>query len=523
VVHKCTSKDKQQRQTTITPEESMQSEQTVKRPADDIKVKVLIVGTGFGGLATAHYLKKAGIDDFLILEREQDVGGVWRDNNYPGCACDVQSHLYSFSFAPNPDWSREFSPQTEIYDYLRKVADESGFRPRIRFGCEVSRMQWQEDAGEWHVETSAGKYVAQHVVGAFGSLSDPEIPNLKGIETFKGPVFHSAQWPEDFDHKNKRIAVIGTGASALQFIPTIQPEVAELHVVQRTPPWVMPRHDAEISPRKRSLYKRFTWLQKLERLKIFTHREIMVLGFLYPVLMKKAQNTALKHMQKSIQDEQLRKKLTPDYTMGCKRILISNTYYPALAQSNVNVITSGITKVEEHSVVTADGSKHEVDAIIFGTGFKVKDLPFSHYIFDDSGRSLADVWKQSPTAYMGTTIAGFPNLSLLHGPNIGLGHTSVVYMLEAQAKHITAVIQLADRRGFSAIEPTVGAQQRFVDRIEKSMHGTVWVAGGCNSWYLDETGRNSTIWPESTLSYHRAATHIVESDYQGRKAKDLSL
>ncbi|MDF1761892.1 MAG: NAD(P)/FAD-dependent oxidoreductase [Oleibacter sp.] len=501
----------------------MQTQPTNNYSADQIKVKVLIVGTGFGGIATAYYLKRAGIYDFLIVEREQDVGGVWRDNHYPGCACDVQSHLYSFSFAPNPDWSREFSPQAEIYAYLRKVTDEFGLRPNIHFGREVRHMQWQEEKGTWRVETSNGTYVAQHVVGAFGSLSDPEIPTLKGIETFKGPVFHSAQWPENFDYKNKKIVVVGTGASTLQFIPAIQPEVAELHVVQRTPPWVMPRHDAEINPLKRSLFEKCTWLQKLERLKIFLHREIMVLGFLHPALMKRAQKTALKHMQKSVKDETLRKKLTPNYTMGCKRILISNTYYPALAQANVNVITSRISQVEEQDVITANGDKHVVDAIIFGTGFKVKDLPFSHYIFDQSGRSLAEVWQKSPTAYLGTTIAGFPNLSLLHGPNIGLGHTSVVYMLEAQAKHITAVIQLADRRGFSAIEPTAGAQQRFVERIEKSMRGTVWVAGGCNSWYLDETGRNSTLWPESTLSFHRAATQIIESDYQGRRAKDENL
>ena len=480
------------------------------------QVKVAIVGTGFGGLATAHYLQQAGISEFVLLEREQAVGGVWRDNRYPGCACDVQSHLYSFSFAPNPDWSREFSPQGEIFEYLRSVAETSGLMKRIRFGHEVTRMQWREATADWLIETNQGDFVAQHVVGAFGSLSDPEIPKLEGIENFTGPVFHSAQWPEDFDHRGKRIAVVGTGASALQFIPAIQPEVDQLRVFQRTPPWVMPRHDGEISAARKARYRKFPWLQKLERLKLYLKREYMVLGFLNPVFMKHAQGQALKHMHSAVSDPALREKLTPDYTLGCKRVLISNTYYPALAQDNVEVITSGVKQVGVATVTDADGQTHEVDAIVFGTGFKVKDLPFSHYIYNEQGQSLADVWQKSPKAYMGTTVHGFPNLSLLHGPNIGLGHTSVVVMFEAQAKHIVSVIQMADRHGYAAIEPRAEAQQQFTNRIEKAMKGTVWVAGGCNSWYLDETGRNSTIWPESTLSYRRAATKIVESDYQGR-------
>ena len=487
-----------------------------------LKIKVLIVGTGFGGLATAYYLKQAGIDDFIIVEREQDVGGVWRDNSYPGCACDVQSHLYSLSFAPNPHWSREYSPQAEIHHYLQKVAKQFGLINNIRFNHEVTAMHWQEHQAAWLVETSQGKIQAQYVVGAFGSLSDPEIPRIEGIETFTGPKFHSAEWPKDFDPTGKRIAVVGTGASALQFIPAIQPKADKLHVIQRTPPWVMPRHDGKISAIKQSLLKRITPLQKLERFKLYIKREFMVLGFMHPVLMKHAQLTALKHMQKAVTDKELRKKLTPNYTLGCKRILLSNTYYPALAQSNVEVLTQGVARIDRNSITTENGLTREIDALIFGTGFKVKDLPFTHFIFNGNGQSLADQWQQSPKAYMGTTIHGFPNLSLLHGPNIGLGHTSVVFMLEAQAKHITKVIQLADRKGYESIEPTASAQQRFIDRIEKSMKGTVWVSGGCNSWYLDPTGRNSTLWPESTFSFSHAATHLIESDYQGQKVEVAS-
>lgn len=487
-------------------------------PTPASRARILIIGTGFGGLATAWHLKQSGEQDFIMLERKGDVGGVWRDNSYPGCACDVQSHLYSFSFAPNPDWTREFSPRAEIHAYLQQCAKRFGLVPHIRFNHEVLRMDWQEDSGEWRVQTNHGEFRAQHVVGAFGSLSDPDIPAVKGLQDFQGQVFHSATWPKDFKHQGKRVAVIGTGASALQFIPAIQPDVAQLHVFQRTPPWVMPRHDGPISAIARAAYRRLPLLMQAERLKIYSQRESFALGFIYPRLMQQAQKTALKHMQEAVQDAVLRRKLTPDYTLGCKRILISNTYYPALAQSNVNVVSDGIAEVTADSVIGHDGVAHKVDAIIFGTGFKTKDLPFAHYIHDAQGETLATHWAGSPQAYMGTTIHGFPNLYLLHGPNIGLGHTSVVYMLEAQAEHITGVIKMARRRGHDIVEPTARAQQDFIDKIAKDMKGTVWVAGGCESWYLDSTGRNSSLWPGFTFAYRKLATDIKDSDYQGRRA-----
>ncbi len=478
---------------------------------------VAIVGSGFGGLATAHYLKRAGVDDFLILERAGDVGGVWRDNSYPGCACDVQSHLYSFSFAPNPDWSRAFSPQGEILSYLKRCAQELGLTPHLRLNHDVHQATWDEACATWILQTSQGEVRARHLVGAFGSLSDPLIPKLPGLEAFKGEVFHSANWPRSFKPKGKRIAVMGTGASALQFIPAIQPDVAQMHVFQRTPPWVMPRHDGPISPFARSLFRKLPWLQKLARAQIYVHREALALGFLHPRLMARAQAKALKHMHAAVKDPGLRKKLTPDYTLGCKRILISNTYYPALAQANVEVITDGVKQVLPDGVIGQDGVFRPVDTIIYGTGFQTKDLPFAHLIHDGQGHTLASSWKGSPQAYMGTTVHGFPNLYLLHGPNIGLGHTSVVYMLEAQARHIVGVIKLAQAHGYDAVEPTASAQQRFLARIEKMMRGTVWVAGGCESWYLDETGRNSSIWPGFTFSYAQAASKVAEKDYAGRR------
>lgn len=487
------------------------------------RTKILIIGTGFGGLATAYHLKQSGEEDFILVERKADVGGVWRDNSYPGCACDVQSHLYSFSFAPNADWSREFSPQAEIHAYLQQCAQDFGLLPHIRFNHDVTRMDWQEDAGEWVVQTSQGEFRAGHVVGAFGSLSDPDIPKVNGIENFKGQVFHSATWPRNFSARGKRVAVVGTGASALQFIPVIQPDVADMHVFQRTPPWVMPRHDGPIGSLTRASYRRLPLLMQAERLKIYAQRESFALGFMYPKLMQQAQKTALKHLQSAVKDPVLRRKLTPDYTLGCKRILISNSYYPALAQRNVEVVTDGIASVTADSVVGRDGKERKVDAIIFGTGFKTKDLPFAHYIHDDKGRTLAEYWAGSPKAYMGTSIHGFPNLYLLHGPNIGLGHTSVVYMLEAQAEHIAGVIQLARRKGFDIVEPTARAQQAFVDKIAEDMKGTVWVAGGCASWYLDSTGRNSSLWPGFTFAYRKLATDIKERDYQGRAAAQPTI
>lgn len=486
-------------------------------PSPPQSSKIIIIGTGFGGLATAHYLKQAGETDFLILEREDDVGGVWRDNSYPGCACDVQSHLYSFSFAPNPDWTRDFSPQPEIHAYLRRCARDLGLWPHIRFKHEVTRANWNAQRGEWLISTQRGVYTARHLVGAFGSLSDPAIPRLKGIEQFEGDTFHSAHWPKDFKPQGKRIAVVGTGASALQFIPAIQPEVAQMHVFQRTPPWVLPRHDHAIAPATRDRFRRKPWLQKLARARIYLQREAMALGFLHPWLMSFTQAKAVQHIHAAVKDPVLRQKLTPDYTLGCKRILISNTYYPALAQPNVNVVTDGIKQVTARGIQTQDGCLHEVDAIIYGTGFQTKDLPFAHHIFDGKGQSLARSWQRSPKAYMGTTVHGFPNLYLLHGPNIGLGHTSVVYMLEAQARHIAGVVQMAQRKGFDVVEPTAQAQDEFIAGIEKMMKGTVWVAGGCSSWYLDETGRNSSLWPSFTFSFAAMASTVNEAHYQGRR------
>jgi cation diffusion facilitator CzcD-associated flavoprotein CzcO len=482
--------------------------------------RLIIIGAGFAGLGAAHRLKQAGEHDFIILERADDVGGVWRENRYPGCACDVESHLYSFSFAPNPNWTRHFSPQPEIWAYLQDCANRFGLVSHLHLNEGVSALQWDEGAGEWAVETTRAKYRARLVVAAFGFLSEPAIPNLKGIEDFRGRVFHSATWPADFDPRGCRVAVVGTGASAIQLVPAIQPQVARLHVFQRTPPWVIPRPDGPISPRARRLYRMLPLLQKAVRLKIYVQRELFVLGFRHPALMKATQRAALRHLDESIQDSDLRRRLTPNYIMGCKRILLSNDFYPSLVQPNVEVVTAGIREVVAEGIVGSDGTCREVDTIIFGTGFQTVDPPFPHSVRGRDGRTLAEAWADSPKSYMGTTVSGFPNFFIMPGPNTGLAHSSVIYMTEAQIEHMLRVIKLMQKRRYDIVEPRASAQQRFTDEMDREMQGTVWTAGGCQSWYLDRTGRNSTLWPGYTFAFRRRAVRLQERDYEWRRAAE---
>ncbi|WP_019412938.1 NAD(P)/FAD-dependent oxidoreductase [Paenisporosarcina sp. TG20] len=484
-----------------------------KKTTQHNKARIIIIGTGFAGIAAAVRLKKDGEQDIIILERGSDVGGVWRDNRYPGCACDVESHLYSLSFAPNANWSNKFSPQPEIYAYLQNCAREFGLMDHIRFQHEVKRMDWDEVNGEWIIQTNQGEFKTVFVIGAFGALSNPSVPKLKGIDRFKGEVFHSANWPDHFNPKGKRIAVIGTGASAIQFIPAIQPDAEYLHVFQRTPAWVIPRLDGPISQDIQKAYNRFSILQKVTRLKIYVQREVRVLGLKNPKWLKSVEKIAVNHMHKAIEDPVMRAKLTPSYIIGCKRILLSNTFYPALAKPNVDVSTTGISEITEDAVIDSLGEKISVDTIIYGTGFQVTELPFAHNIFGREGHSLIDEWKGSPKAYMGTTVAGFPNLFILQGPNTGLGHTSVIIMIEAQVDHILKTFKYMKQNNLDTIEPSASAQNRFVEETDKSMEGTVWTSGGCNSWYLDNTGRNSTLWPSFTFSFLRKASKLNQKDY----------
>jgi cation diffusion facilitator CzcD-associated flavoprotein CzcO len=477
-------------------------------------VHVAIAGSGFAGLGMAIRLKREGITDFAVFERAHDVGGTWRDNTYPGCACDVPSHLYSFSFAPNPTWTRTFSRQPEIWEYLRRTANEYGVLPHLRFGHELTDATWDDDARRWTIETSQGTYTADVLVSAVGGLSEPKDPDIPGLDTFEGTTFHSARWDHDFDLAGKRVAVIGTGASAIQFVPRIAKQVARLDLYQRTAPWIMPRGDRPLTDREHRIYRALPLAQRAMRAAIYWARETFVVGFRHPKVARLQQRIATKHLERAVPDPELRRKLTPDYTMGCKRILISNDYLPSLTRENVDVITDGIAEVRATSVVARDGTEREVDAIIFGTGFHVTDLPIAARIRGRDGRTLDETWQGSPKAFNGTSVPGYPNLFILMGPNTGLGHNSVVFMIESQIEYVMGALGHLGRTSAAAVEPTPQAQAEWLDTVERLGEGTVWTAGGCTSWYLDDTGRNSTLWPTFTWPFRRRLQRFDPAEHE---------
>ncbi len=479
-------------------------------------VDIAIVGAGFSGLGMAIRLRQEGVEDFVVLERGEKVGGTWWFNTYPGCGCDVPSHLYSFSFAPNPDWRRTYSRQPEIEGYLQRVAEDFGVASQVRPGTTVTGAEWDDGAGRWGVETSRGTVSARVLISAAGALSDPKIPALEGLERFQGRTFHSARWDHGYDVAGKRIAVVGTGASAIQFVPAIAPAVAQLHVFQRTAPWVLPHSDRAISSRERRLYRRFPLLQRLVRGGVYSARELLVLGFVKePKLMKAVERLARAQMRHQVPDRALRARVEPGYTIGCKRILPSNHWYPALGRDNVELVTDAIAELREHSVVTADGAEREVDAIVFGTGFNVVDMPVARCIRGREGRTLDECWRGSPRAHLGTSVAGFPNLYLLLGPNTGLGHSSMIYMIESQVAHVIEALRETRRRGAAVAEVSPEVVERYNAALDARMQGTVWTTG-CSSWYLDDTGRNGTLWPDWTFRFRRRAARFDASLYELR-------
>ncbi|HEX3783645.1 MAG TPA: NAD(P)/FAD-dependent oxidoreductase [Pseudonocardiaceae bacterium] len=481
------------------------------------EVRVIVVGTGFSGLGMAIGLKKAGITDFLVLEKAADVGGTWRDNSYPGCACDIQSHMYSFSFEQNPNWTRSFPSQPEIWDYLRRVSARYDLGRHIRFGVEMTGARWDADEQRWHVQTRSGaEFVAQFVVSGVGALHIPNVPELPGIESFAGETFHSAQWNHDYDLRGKRVAVVGTGASAIQFVPRIAPEVATLHLYQRTAPWIMPKPDYPMPRWVRTLFRQLPPAQRTYRNLIYWLLEVRAVGFNgHPRLLQIAEQLAKRAMAKRIDDPELRRKLTPDYRMGCKRVLVSNDYYPTLNRDNVEVITEGVREVREHSVIAADGSEREVDAIIFGTGFHVTDAFDNLAVIGRDGRNLAKEWAtEGMRTHYGITVAGFPNLFFLLGPNTGLGHNSVVFMIESQIRYVVDAIQLVDANRAKAIDVRADVQQRFNEDIQRQLVRGVWTQGGCTSWYLDAKGVNRTIWPGFTWRYWLDTRKVRPADFE---------
>ena len=476
------------------------------------ETRIAIAGSGFAGLGLAIQLRRHGITDFVVLERDGDVGGTWRDNTYPGCACDVPSHLYSFSFAPNPEWSRTFSPQPEIQQYLRRCARDFGVLPHIRFHHELLDARWDAAAQRWTISTNHGTVTAQFLVTAQGALSEPSLPDIPGIESFSGEIFHSARWRPDIDLGGRRVAVIGTGASAIQIVPRIQPHVEKLVLFQRTPPWIMPHRDRAIRNWERGIYRTIPAAQRAMRAGIYWGRETFVAGFAGGS-MPLAERIARRHLRSQVADPALRAKLSPRYRMGCKRILISNDYYPALTQPNVDVVTAGIGEIRGDAIVTTGGVEHHADTIILGTGFKVSDMPIAARLRGRQGRSLAEAWAGSPQAHLGTTVAGFPNFFMLTGPNTGLGHSSMILMIEAQIQHLLRALRWMRAQRGGAIEPTERAQAAFVASCDARMRGTVWTTGGCSSWYLDSTGRNSSLWPGATWSFRRRVGRFDPDEY----------
>ncbi len=491
-------------------------EQPPALPAD---VRVCVVGTGFSGLAMAVRLRRAGIHDFVVLEKAGDVGGTWRENDYPGCRCDVPSHVYSFSFAQNPEWSSTFSGQREIHAYIQGVARDEGLLPHVRFHTEVQDAQWDAEAQRWRIRTSRGELAAQHLVAGFGPLHEPNVPKLPGIERFQGKAFHSAQWEHDHDLTGERVAVVGTGASAIQFVPEIQKRVAKLHVFQRTAPWIMPRNERPVTGLERQVYRRLPVAQRLMRQAIFLAREGFLVFFLDARRTKVPELLAKRYLRTVVKDPELRRKVTPDYRFGCKRALVSNEYLPALTKPNVDVITEGIKEVRERSIVTGDGRELEIDTLIYGTGFHVTDMPAAQVVRAADGRTLADEFQGSPKAYKGTTFAGFPNLYMLLGPNCGLGHNSVVLMAEAQADYALQAIRHADRHGIGALEPRREAQEAWCRSMDEAAQGTVWISGGCDSWYLDDQGRASTLWPHSVVRFQRLLRRFDADRYVAEPAR----
>jgi cation diffusion facilitator CzcD-associated flavoprotein CzcO len=474
-------------------------------------LSVAIVGSGFSGIGLAIRLKQDGVEDFAVLERGEGVGGTWHYNTYPGCACDVPSHLYSFSFAPNPGWSRTYSKQPEIRDYLERTVDDFGVRDKIRLGCEVQSARWTGDA--WEIETSQGPLRAKVLVSATGPLVEPKVPDLPGLDSFAGPRFHSARWDHSVDLRGRRVAAVGTGASAIQFVPAIAPDVARLHVFQRTPPWVMPHSSRPITSAEKRLFQAVPAAQRLVRGGIYTARELLVLGFVkQPKIMGGIEKIAQRHMRRAIADPDLLAKVTPDYTIGCKRILPSNEWYPALARDNVELVTGGIAEVRPHSVVGADGSEREADVLIFGTGFHVVDMPVAKMVRGRDGRALEDVWDGSPHAHLGCTVAGFPNLFILLGPNTGLGHSSMIYMIESQVAYVMDALREARRRNADTVEVREDVQARSNRELQQRMRGTVW-STGCKSWYLDAKGNNPTLWPDWTWRFRQRTSRFDPAEY----------
>ena len=478
--------------------------------------KAIIIGSGFGGQCAALKLKKQGIEDFLILERRDFMGGTWCQNTYPGAAVDVQSPLYSIESEPY-DWSQMFAEQNELQLYTNHVIDKNNLRDKTQTGANVSKIEWHEADQAWQVHLRDQPSIrAQFVINASGPLSTPVIPAFKGKESFKGKSFHTNNWDQDYDYRGKRIAIIGSGASAAQIIPAIAKDADELHIFQRSPHWVLPRPDYVFKPWQRKLLKNKA-LYTLLRKAIYWQLESRVIGFKYSQTMLKlaAQNKAIKHIKKQISDPVLRAKVTPDYTIGCKRIILSDTLYPALCRDNVSLHdkTQGIKEITETGIITQDGENLKLDLIVYSTGYDATDGVISYPVIGREKKRLEDFWQEYPRAYLGTSAPGFPNLFIVTGPNTGIGHTSAIVVIEAQMNYMISSIKSLSANNNKVIEVKADAENRYTQHIHKEMAKTVWKSGGCNSWYQSKSGHVIAMFPGFSFTYQRWTKNFRPADH----------
>jgi len=474
---------------------------------------IVVIGTGFAGIGMAIALKKAGIEDFVVLERARDLGGTWRDNDYPGCACDIPSMLYSFSFERNDRWSRIYPPQGEIWEYLRRCVERHRIGPHIRFDTDVRGAEYDDASATWTVRTQHGELRTRVIVSGMGPLNRANVPDIPGLQSFAGTVFHSSAWNHGYDLRGKNVGVIGTGASSIQFVPEIAPVAGRLHVFQRTPPWVIPKPDRAVGALGRTL-RRFPPYAWAVRKLIYWLLEVRAYGFTVdPKRLELAERLSLHHLARQVPGAELRAKLTPAYRLGCKRVLLSSDYYPALQRPNVELVTSEIREVQPGGVVTADGVVRPLDALVFGTGFHAADSVAPMSIVGRGGVTLDDAWRDGARAYLGISVAGFPNLFLLIGPNTGLGHNSMVFMIEAQIRYVMSALAHMRRARVPALDVRREVQAGFNAALQRRMARTVW-ASGCTSWYLDRSGRNTTLWPGFTFVYRFLTRRLDPRKYE---------
>jgi cation diffusion facilitator CzcD-associated flavoprotein CzcO/acetyl esterase/lipase len=475
---------------------------------------VAIIGAGFGGIGLGITLRRAGIDSFTIFEKSAGIGGVWRDNTYPGATCDIPSHLYSFSFEPNPDWSRRYSPQPEILDYLERCVAKYGIGPNLRLGTEISRAEFDEDAGRWRIELAGGETVeADVLVSACGQLSRPALSRIKGAEDFRGPIFHTARWDHGVHLEGKRVAVIGTGASTIQVVPAIAERVAQLDVYQRSAPYVIPKKDRPYMPWERRLFRWFPPARLLARFSQWLVFEVFISAFnQFRPVGRLGVRMFERNLDDQVSDPELKRALTPDHVLGCKRVLISPDYYSTLERPDVELVTQGVRELNEGGVVAEDGSERPADVIVLSTGFESTRFLAPMEIRGRGGLDLNEVWREGANAYLGMTIAGFPNLFVMYGPNTNLGSGSVIFQLESQMTYIAdAVDRLRGAGGWLSVRPEV--QRAFDSEMQGRLSSSVWQTG-CNNWYVDEHGRNTNNWPGFTLEYRRRTRRLDLTDYE---------